>query len=268
MATAATLFKKKSGVQPFDVSSLVSNDIDVRSQALHDDRVNLFASLLKSNITLPPIKVYRRENCVCVLDGRHRLEAARKLGKKTIKGIEVPYTNRVDMMVRALQDNMTADGAPLAPSMDDFYAVLQKLSKAGLSRADCVQKFVGIGIPEVFAKQTVQTAFHNIDQFNILHAYDAVRLGRMTAPQAATHYGVSPARLKSRLDKNGGPTVEKLALDLAARIKALKKMTAVHLKGLADTGGMHLASDAIRTAVRPKWDEFQRWVDAQEPIYR
>lgn len=52
--------------------------------ALSDEQVNKYAAAMRRGDTFPPIRVARVGSSLCVLDGFHRVEAARAIGRESI----------------------------------------------------------------------------------------------------------------------------------------------------------------------------------------
>jgi hypothetical protein len=251
----------------YELPSL-NNELDVRAVPHDEERISLFMSLTESGVYLPPIEVYAKENRLFIKDGRHRVEAYRRMGKKSILGVEVPYTSLVQMSVDALASNMTKKGAPLPPTEKDFRKVIWTLSKEGVDKLTAIKMFEKIGVPSAFAKKMVNQTFHSLRKLNELHATESVRDGRMSVVEASTHYNVKVDVIKRKLAAVNAYGLPYFGLDAQKKIKAFQNFTIDKLKTLEGLGGRPLAGEAIKTILRKEIEKLKRWVDAQEVAYR
>jgi hypothetical protein len=263
MATAAATTQKS--VKSFDVA-LLENELDVRSEALNEERVSLFASLIEADVVLPPIEIYNREGKNFVKDGRTRLEAFRRLGRKTIPGVEVPYTTKTQMLIEALASNMTKKGAPLPPTEADFARVIRSLAKEGVMKPDAVRMFESIGVPYAFAKQLVNRTYHSKRKLDELHALESIGRG-LSIVEASTMYNVPVATIKRKLAEKGDYGLANFGLDSAKKLKAFRQFVSDKVRVLRSRSD-GLANEAIKVILRRDILELQRWVDAQEVATR
>lgn len=108
------------------ISDIVfADDINIR-QELRQDAVDRYAEILDD---LPPIQIWQPNGKMLLVDGWHRIAAAKKIGRSEIEA-EVHKGDRTEAMVAAILAN-TAHGVPLSMAERDEGIV--RLAKAGWS---------------------------------------------------------------------------------------------------------------------------------------
>lgn len=240
------------------------NEFDVRSNPLSEDRIKLFTRLIRTGVTMPPIEVYQKEDAVYVKDGRTRLEAHRRLNKKTIKGIEVPYTTKKQMLIEAFAANVTKTASPLPPTEADFSTVIRQLARENASKEEVVSLLIKSGTVPAYAKHIVSETFHSMRKLDEVHAVEAVTSGRMTIVEAAVNYGVSVTIVKRKLAVLGDYGLDKFGLDVSKKLTTLRKFVGDKLRLLEDRGGPALKNEALNKILHREVSTFQRWVEASE----
>jgi uncharacterized ParB-like nuclease family protein len=253
--------------QKVEIASL-NNELNVRSVGLDLERVTLFESLIESGVYLPPVTVYKREGRTFLLDGRHRVEAYKRLGKVSVCATEVPYTTRVQMYICALSSNMTKRGVPLPPTQADFCTVIRELSREGITKLEAIKMLEHINVPTVFAKKLVNATYHSIRKLDELHAAEAIKAKRMTIQEAAVHYSVPVKVIHRKLLTEGGYGVPQFSLDFNKKMRTLQKFLNTKLKDLEDSGSRALAGEALKVSVKKELELFGRFVDSKIVVYR
>jgi hypothetical protein len=253
--------------QKLELASL-SNELDVRSRGLDEQRVALFESLIESGVYLPPITYYVREGRNYLMDGRHRVAALRNLGKTTVCAMEVPYVTRSQAFIEALSSNMTKKGVPLPPTQDDFRAVIRELSREGISKTDAVRLLEKINVPVVFAKKLVAETYHSIRKLDELHAVESIKAKRMTIQEAASHYNVQAKVIHRKMLTEGGYSLPRFALDVNKKVKAFQTFLNTKLKELEDAGSRALVGEALKVSVKKELESLGRYVDSKVVAYR
>lgn len=163
---------------------------------LHEDRVQYFMDMYKSRGKVAPIQV--TEKSFILVDGRHRLEALKRLGRKSFEVELVPNKKEVELIVDAYRANST-DG-PLPPTTDDTQHTFELLMRRGYSRnriADEFGKFMMLPRPVIM--RYLSDVQSRINKVNIANAATAVRDGKFTAPDAAIKFKVALPSLKTAL---------------------------------------------------------------------
>ncbi len=245
--------------------SKIQSEIDVRQPALDEAHVKLFISLIESGVYLPPVYLYLRNGSLFIQDGRHRVEAYRRIGKRTILGVEVPYTTRTEMQMAALKANMTAKGAPLQPTEDDFAMVIRNVGKDGISQPEAIRLLEKIGVPTAFAQRMVRRTFHSVRKLDEFHAVEAVKAKRLSIMEAGAKYNVAVTIIKRKLNHEHYGLAS-FVLDLDKKLKTVRTFVGQKLSDLAHSDGPNYAGEAL-SAAQKKVGEVSRWLSAQEPAF-
>jgi hypothetical protein len=255
--------------QEFAIAT-IGNELDVRFPALHENQVMMFVRLLESGVTVPPIGIYTRDGQRFVYDGRHRLEAHRRLGWEFVMGIEIAYTTKADMLCHALRSNVSPDGTPLSPSLQDFNLTIRSLVKEGVTKDDIIQRLTTMGIHESFVRRLVTSAINSKAQLDKYHAVDDVKAGRRTVLEAAERHSVSAADVEKRLATPAGYGLDRFIPDVKKRFKGIRELASLRLPELVNgsvefVGGAPLAvgRDAI-ALLKKEAESLLNWVIAQE----
>lgn len=261
--------KHMNQAQEFAVAA-IGNELDVRFPALIDNQVVLFVRLLESGVTLPPIGTYTHDGQLFLYDGRHRLEAHRRLGWEFIMGVEIAYTNRADMLCHALRSNVTKDGTPLSPSLQDFTVTIRNLVKAGVTKEDIIQRLTAMGIHESFVKRLVVSAVNSKSSLDKFYAAHDVKAGRRTVVEAAERHNVSIADVEKKLTTASGYGLDQFATDVSRKFRGIRELASFRLPELVN-GGIEFVSgeplpvgrDAV-AVLKKEAESLLKWVIAQE----
>jgi hypothetical protein len=92
------------------LSKIVIDDSIYPRTAVSDFHVGRIVAALKTGVKLPPLMVEARTNRL--VDGRHRFEACRREGYKTVEVIEKVYSSEADLFADAVRLNV-GHGEPL-----------------------------------------------------------------------------------------------------------------------------------------------------------
>jgi hypothetical protein len=255
--------------QEFAIAT-IGNELDVRFPALHENQVMMFVRLLESGVTVPPIGIYTRDGQRFVYDGRHRLEASRRLGWEFIMGVEIAYTNKADMLCHALQNNVSPNGTPLSPSLQDYNLTIRSLAKEGVTKEEIIQRFTAMGIHESFVKKLVNSAVHSKAQLDQFYAARDVKAGRMTIPEAAERHNVSVEDVEKKLASPNEYGLDLFATDVKRKFRRIRELATLRLPEFVNgsvefVGGAPLpvGRDAVAT-LKKEAESFLNWVIAQE----
>jgi ParB-like chromosome segregation protein Spo0J len=120
----------------------LADDINIR-QGLREDAVERYAEILDE---LPPITLWRPNGKLLLVDGWHRIAAARRLGRTDIEA-EVHEGDRTEAMVAAILAN-TKHGVPL--SMAERNEGIVRLAQAGW-RQNRIARELGLSTTRVNA---------------------------------------------------------------------------------------------------------------------
>jgi hypothetical protein len=256
-------------LQEFDITT-IGNELDVRFPALQENQVLLLVKLLETGTTVSPIGVYVRDGRRFVYDGRHRLEACRRLGWKFIMGEEIEFTNKADMLCRALQSNVSPSGTPLSPSLQDYKQTIRSLVKEGVAREDIIQRLTAMGIHESFVKDIVKSAISSKQALNQYHAVQDVKEGRRTVDEAANFHKVAVEDLKERLATPKKYELMHFGTDVKKKFKSIRELATLRLPEFVNNsveivdGAPHpVGLDAVMLLKR-ETETFLKWIVAQE----
>ena len=179
---------------------------DVRVRAMDPRYADNLAVLQNNGVVLPPVKIYKlpENGSYGLLDGRHRLEAAKLRGKKTIRAIVVPY-QPVDIVRRitSFKENM---GGALPPTKEDYEMMARRAIRAGWKDDELIKEIPGI-------LGYLRSARHMMSQQKSRDAIRAVRTSRLTIVEAASRYKVHKTtivRALSETTKLGRPSIEQV----------------------------------------------------------
>lgn len=101
-----------------------------------------YSESMKAGAKFPPIKVALYRNRYYLIDGKHRIEATKRIKKKTIQAEIVKNLNMNKILEKAIQSNV-ANGRPL--SSYDKALNVQQLQKLGYSQPQ-ISKIIQIPI--------------------------------------------------------------------------------------------------------------------------
>ena len=110
----------------------------------HPEVVDRYAEALEAGAQFPPILVVKKGQEHLILDGNHRLQAHRKVGRTTILAqiLDIPLEDRKTLIFLAAKANMV-HGLPLRN--EERRMVIQRLYRLGMTIPEMVREF---GIPE------------------------------------------------------------------------------------------------------------------------
>lgn len=173
--------------------SKIKTEFFVREQ-LNDELVAQYRDQMAHGTVFPPILVTQEEEPVGV-DGRHRLEAARQLGRETIEVVFTKPKPKLDLMMEAIRANM---GGSLPPTRGDFILVIRHLLESGASGADIQDKFKRI-VPAGLVRTYVTEARKLNGHAKLRAAANDVRHNDVPTKEAAEKHGVKLDDLKEEL---------------------------------------------------------------------
>jgi hypothetical protein len=256
--------------QEFAIAT-IGNELDVRFPALHENQVMMFVQLLESGVTVPPIGIYTRDGQHFVYDGRHRLEAYRRLGWEFVMGVEIAYTNKADMLCHALLSNVSPNGTPLSPSLQDYNLTIRSLVKEGVTKEEIIQRLTAMGIHESFVRRLVRRAIISKTSLDQYHAVHDVKEGKMTIPEAAERHKFSVEDLKNKIDSPNEYGLDRFGLDIQKKFKSIRELATIRLPEFVNCGlsvefssGAPLPGLDAVTLLKRETESFLKWVNAQE----
>lgn len=160
--------------------NLIDDVFDVRNHT-YPDHVEMLTQLRRAGTVLSAIKIYQQDNGrYGILDGRHRLKAAKDLGDKTIESeICTDFGDNGTRVLKAFRCNL---GGARPPIPNDYIrVVIELLEEQGWSvRRVCEE--------EPLMKPYLPAARKAIQERKIKDALKAIASGDKTLKQAAGEY--------------------------------------------------------------------------------
>jgi hypothetical protein len=187
-------------------------------------------------------------------------------------GEEVPYTTKADMLCLALGANVTPDGTPLSPSLQDYNLTIRSLAKEGIAKDDIIRRFTAMGIHESFVKKLVWDAVDSKTRLDKFNAAQDVKSGRKTVTEAAEKYNVTVEDVTKHLNPTNYE-VRHFAADVRGKFRSLRELATrrlpdfvnSHVESVEFLSGSPLPAgrDAI-AMLKKEAESFLNWVTAQE----
>ena len=180
--------------------ALIDNDFDVREKTLFDGHGDVLANLRLEGTVLPPITVYKKDNGrYSVIDGRHRLYAAERIGDKNISATVVPEGTKVERLKLGFNANF---GGSLPPTKAEMVLLCVRLYDAGLKAWEIAAAFPS-------AKRYMNYARRDITMRQINLAIQEIRNNpKISMADAAEKWGCTVTALQGAL-KGGDSEAQK-----------------------------------------------------------
>ncbi len=201
-------------------------------KTMDSDRVTFFEDLYRSSADVPALEINPDK---VLIDGRHRLEALKRLKRRYATCVIVQQKDRAEMIALAIARN--ANGA-LPPSEEDYIFSAVQLLQLGKIRADVVRMLAKL-LPVSMATRLVANAQSNLAKQKTRAALRDVSDNDMTVAAAAKKHKIEPARLKAALRGRSKTVVNSSSLaaittTLTKRFRGLSASNANLLKRLAE----------------------------------
>lgn len=175
---------------------------------LNEGRVSQLIKLAQAGVILPPITVWWNEakERYELIDGRHRLEMAKRLEYPSIKA---EILNEPDLAARVgLAVAANADG-PLTPTDEDYSQAIATLMDAGVSRKRILDTFP---LPKSYTLKLFHDTQNRRKRVALNKAAAAVANANVTAKQAAEQFGVEESELRDVLHPKGAKREKRVAV--------------------------------------------------------
>jgi hypothetical protein len=190
-------------------------DVFVR-RGLSDPHVKMLQSLIEEGADLPPIEVTADTHTI--VDGRHRLQAHKFLGRTAIRAVLVPEMPRAELLARALGENV---GGALPPTTDDVYHTVYQMLEAGMGKRAIVERITFFPAPMV--KKAIQWAESNRQKRFVKAALAAMADENLTARQAADRFQLDIALIKAAM--SGRIRTQKTVQTISANVERTFRST-------------------------------------------
>lgn len=163
-------------------------------KALDEDRVVQLALLIENGVVLPPIRITDDNQ---LIDGRHRVEAARLSGRSTIMATVEPRRDKGDLIADAFAANC---GGSVPPTRADILFTIQQLLQQGWGRGRIIK---ALPFPKSVSERYITDTQSKIRQSQINQAIIDIRDRGFTVAQAAANRGLDEAAVKEKMSAKG-----------------------------------------------------------------
>lgn len=177
---------------------------------LDEERVAMFAEMLENGKTLSPILV--TEDKKTLIDGRTRLAAHERAGRKTIKCVVCEEADDETLITAAFLSNANPD-ASKPPSRQDIRHTVELMLKAGASKVR-IRKCLVPSMGPALVGRYIKDAESKIKKRRLSQARAAVADERMNIQEAAQHYAVTFTALRRAV--SGKPATKTAEQNLAS----------------------------------------------------
>lgn len=176
-------------------------DFDIRRNRLVPEQVEMFLYLISSGVTLPPIRVYSKNDKWFIWDGRHRFEAYVRLKCETVAVEIAIFASDREAVCAAFKANLADGGVSLQPTLDDYKYFVRSLMKEGEENDLIILELTKMGLLKEFAERMVQDSIKSQKETNLESAVKAVEGGHISIMAAAGQFGVKPEQIKKKIHR-------------------------------------------------------------------
>lgn len=242
--------------------SVENGAFDVRANPLDEARVALYVDQMNAGAAFPPIAVVPRGELFVVVDGRHRLEALTRRGKKTIDVIVKSIPSLAAMRLAALAANMNGGKAvSVPPTRADMTLTVHSLLRDGLKAKDIVEGLTEAGVPQKFADTLVKRVVNENKQRTLLTAAQSVEAWLETdggngldIEAASEKYSIPVATIEAQVKMREG---KKNTRDYA-------QAAAIQVTRIQDMCNKNVTDRETWAKIRKRIAAFYRWALAHE----
>lgn len=160
---------------------------------LNEENVIQFMELYQANAELPPVKVVR--GTMELQEGRHRMAALERIGRKNVECELVEAKPRPDLIVEAFGFNV---GGALPPTRSDITFTMKQLIEGGTSTAFITKSFEKF-YPPSMVRRYMRDAQSEVSKAKLTRAVTAVARSGSTVPVAAAEFDVDEEELRDEL---------------------------------------------------------------------
>ncbi len=193
---------------------------------LDEDRVIQLALLMENEADIPPIRITEDH---ILIDGRHRIEAARLAGWSTIDAqIEPSQDDKGVLIAEAFNANC---GGSVPPTKADILFTIQQLLQQGWGEGKIIKFFP---FPGAVTRRYVSDTRSKIRDARLNQAVMDVRDRGYTLVQAAENRGIEPEAIKAAMGKVAKKVAgkEEYKGNLTTRFRQLSRTNAQLLQKL------------------------------------
>lgn len=160
-------------------------------RSLDHDRVNQFVELYRASAALPPLEISSAKE---IIDGRHRLEALKILGRKEATCVVTETESLAATIAHALAVNM---GGALSPTTDDIRFTIKQLLEAGANRKAIAGMLTFL--PASVTRRYVDDVQSNMAKARLTKAVAAIADDDLSVRDAAERFDVDLAALQAAI---------------------------------------------------------------------
>jgi hypothetical protein len=170
--------------------------------------------LYESNADVKPIIVTTELE---LIDGRHRVEALRRLGRVHVKAFIAKTRNKIENIMESVRANA---GGALPPTQQDFEHAIELLINQGMKKHEVVDQFP---LPKKVTDKYYTAVMNKIYKRKVGRAIEEIIKGEMTVLAAAEKYKVKPEDLRDMIAnrKERGINVPAAMGNMETRVRGL-----------------------------------------------
>jgi ParB-like chromosome segregation protein Spo0J len=203
--------------------------------SLNAENVQFLRALYESDDPVTPIKVVRSTASADryeLIDGRHRIEAAKDAGFTSIQAEICKIDSKPLMILEAILQNL---GGSLPPTMADLEHDVELLLDLKMTRAEILENFP---LPVSVTSKIYKLVLSKIYKRTIRKAAEEVLASTSTVKAAAEKYKVKLEdlkwTLKNRDAENRGDIVANMLKAMETRVRSLGSALGQHCKILVE----------------------------------
>jgi predicted DNA-binding protein (UPF0251 family) len=170
---------------------------------IDEDRVLYLRSLLDGGVDLTPIKL---TDDYKIIDGRHRVEAFKKLNRSMIKATIEPDGDLTVLAQKALEANF---GGPLPNTREDIRHTISFLVSKGESYKKVLSHLSQI-YPAGMIRAIYAEVASNINKRKVQEAIFLISKSNVTLSQAAQMIGISEMAVRNEMDSRDGKVTKNI----------------------------------------------------------
>jgi hypothetical protein len=238
---------------------------DVRANPLDEARVALYVDQMNAGAVFPPITVVSHGSFYIVEDGRHRLEAYRRRGKKSIEVIEKSREKTAAMRLAALAANLNnGKSVAVPPTRADITLTVHNLLRDGLKTKEVIEGLVTATLDRKFAESLVRRVINDNKQRAKLNAAQSVEswletdgAAGLDIEAASEKYSIPVAEIETQIKMREGKE----------NTRDYAQAAALQIARIQDMCGKNVTSPEAWKKIRIRVAAFHRWALANEAKY-
>lgn len=187
--------------------------------AIDENRVVLFSDLFEAGERVRPIIISNKNE---IIDGRHRVEAMRRVGIIDTMAYISKTDNAIDNIIQSVRENL---GGSLPPTQADLEHTIEMLVNQGMKKTEIITQFP---IVKSLAAKYYKHVIERLHKKQVDLALDRVVHGTMSIQDAATKYKVDFDELQglmsTRRERSNENILGMTLGHVEQRVRALSQM--------------------------------------------